>query len=350
MRRVLLPRVRAGREDHPVLADDLGEPRAEVEADAVLAVQLGEEVAQLGAEHAVQRCRLGFDDGHLRAVLAGRGRHLQADPAGARDDEVAVVAAQGGEDPLEALGVGEAAQMVHAREVGARDVQAAGLGAGRDQQLVVVDEGAVVAEADGLGRTVDRVDGLAEVQLDVVARVPGRFVDEDAVALLLAEQIALGERRALVGVVPFVADQYHAAGETLRSERLGRLRAGETATDDDECLIRVDHLLPPARGSGDGPQMNLADVAICERPARSVMREEGVTRSGHRGSHPGDFTSRRTVTRGLRCRTRRDHHRRDRFHVTGSRKWPRLHGTCGVKSAKPNTSCKETLLVIPAAR
>jgi hypothetical protein len=28
------------------------------------------------------------------------------------------------------------------------------------------------------------------------------------------------------------------------------------------------------------------DVATCERPARSVMGEEGVARSGHAGSRP----------------------------------------------------------------
>lgn len=186
-----------------------------------------------------------LDDGDLGAVLAGRRSDLQADPAPARDHEVPVVTAERGQHALEAFGVGEAAQVVDAREVRPRDVEAARLGAGRQEQLVVVDEGAVVAEADGLRRAVDRVDGLAEVQLHVVARVPGGFVHEDAVALLLAEEIALGERRALVGVVTFVADQYHAAGETLRSERLGRLGAGQATSDDDECLIRVDHLMPP---------------------------------------------------------------------------------------------------------
>lgn len=117
--------------------------------------------------------------------------------------------------------------MVDAREVGAGDVEAARFGAGGQQELVVVDEGAVVAEADRLRRTVDRVDGLAEVQLDVVLRVPGGFVHEDALAALLAEEEPLGQRRPLIGVVAFVADQYHAAGEALRPQRLGRLRVSQ---------------------------------------------------------------------------------------------------------------------------
>lgn len=94
MRGVLLAVVRAGREDHAVLADDLGEPGAEVEADAVLGVQVGEELAEFGAEDSVQRGLRGFYDGHLGAVLAGRRRDLQADPAAAGDHQMAVVPAQ----------------------------------------------------------------------------------------------------------------------------------------------------------------------------------------------------------------------------------------------------------------
>ncbi|GAA3235386.1 hypothetical protein GCM10020256_53210 [Streptomyces thermocoprophilus] len=259
VRGVFLAVVGAGGEDHAVLADDLGEPRPEVEADAVLAVQFGEEVAQLGAEDAVQRGGRRFDHGDLGAVLAGRRRDLQADPAGTGDHDVAVVPAERGEHMLEAFGVGEAAQMVHARQVGARDVQAARLGAGRQEQFVVAHDGAVLAEADGLRGAVDGVDGLPEVQFDVVARVPGGLVDEDAVAFLLAEKVALGQGRTLVRVVALVADQYHAAGESLGTERLGRLRAGQAASDDDKSLIRVDHLMPPRKGA-----------ATWERPARSV--------------------------------------------------------------------------------
>lgn len=249
MRGVLLAVVGARGQHHAVLADDLRQPPAEVEPHPALPVQLGEEAAQLGAEDAVQRGRLGLDDGDLGAVLTGRRGDLQADPAGAGDHDVAVLPAEGGEDALEALGVCEAAQVVHAGQVGARDVEAARLGTGGQQELVVVDDGAVLAEPHRLRRTVDRVDGLAEVQLDVVARVPGGFVHEDAVTLLLAEEVALGQRRSLVRVVALVADQYHPPGEALGPERLGRLGAGEPSSDDDECLIRVDHLMPPRKGA-----------------------------------------------------------------------------------------------------
>lgn len=190
--RVLLPVVGAGGEDQAVLAGDLGEAGAEVEADPVLTVQLGEDLAQFGADDLVQRGRLRLDDGDLGAVAPGRRRDLQADPAGSGDHQMAVVAAERGQDVAQPVGVGEAAQMVDAGQVRARDVEAARFGTGGEQQLVVVDDG-VVTELYGAGVAVDGGDGLAEVQLDVGARVPGRVLDEDAVALLLARQVPLGQ-------------------------------------------------------------------------------------------------------------------------------------------------------------
>ena len=68
-----------------------------------------------GPRTRVQRGRAGLDDGDLGAVAAGGGGDLQADPARAGDDQVAVLPAEAGEDVLEPVGVREAAQVVHAR-------------------------------------------------------------------------------------------------------------------------------------------------------------------------------------------------------------------------------------------
>lgn len=106
---------------------------------------------------------------------------------------MAVIPAEGGQHAAQPFGVGEAAQVVHTGQAGAGDVQAARLGAGGQQQLVVDDEGAV-AEADGFGGGVQVDGGLAQVQFDMCLGVPGGFMDEDAVALFLAEQVPLGER------------------------------------------------------------------------------------------------------------------------------------------------------------
>ncbi|GAA3103549.1 hypothetical protein GCM10020254_56670 [Streptomyces goshikiensis] len=196
VRRVLLPVVRTGRQHHAVLADDLRQPGPEVEADPVVLVQVPEEPADLRAEHRVQRGGLRLDHRDLRPVPARRGGDLQADPPGARDQQVAVVPAEPRQRVAQPFGVRQPAQVVDPGQARARDVQAARLGAGRQQQLVVVQRGAVAE--DDLLLLPDQVDrGLAEVQLDVGARVPGRLVHEDALALLLARQVALGQRGAV---------------------------------------------------------------------------------------------------------------------------------------------------------
>lgn len=141
------------------------------------------------------------------------------------------------------------------------------LGAGGEQQLVVA-HGRAVAQMHTAGLTVHGGDGLAEVQLDLGLRVPGRFVDEDGVALLLAGEIALRQWRTFVGVVALVADEDHPAGEPFRPQGFRGFRRRQTSTDNDECAMCVDHLMPPR-----------CAAAICERPARSVMAIEGALRA-----------------------------------------------------------------------
>lgn len=103
---VFLTVVGAGGEDHAVLTDDLGEPGAEVEADAVVAVEFGEDLTELGADDPEQRGRLRLDDGDLGTVSPGRRRDLQADPAGPCDHQMAVVAAERGQHVLQPVCVG----------------------------------------------------------------------------------------------------------------------------------------------------------------------------------------------------------------------------------------------------
>lgn len=177
---------------------------------------------------------------------------------------MAVVAAEGGEHLAQPVGVREAAQMVDARQVRAGDVEAARLRAGGQQQLVVPYGGAV-AEMQAPGVPVDGGDGLAEMQLHLGLRVPGGLVHEDAVPLLGTGQIALGQRRAFIGMVALVTDEDHPAGEPFRTQGFRRLGPGESTADDDKCPVCVDHLMPPLRAA-----------AICERPARSVMAKEGA--------------------------------------------------------------------------
>ena len=61
--------------------------RAEVEDDAVLLVQRRHEVAELRAQHALERPRLGRDDVHLEPARAQRRRDLEPDEARADHDD-----------------------------------------------------------------------------------------------------------------------------------------------------------------------------------------------------------------------------------------------------------------------
>lgn len=159
--------------------------------------------------------------------------------------------------------------MVDAGQVRTGDVEAAWFGARGEQQLVVVDDGAV-AELHGAGATVDGGDGLAEVEFHIGARVPGRLMDEDTFPGLLAGQIALGEGRSFVRMVTLIADQDHPAAETLRTECLGCLRSCQSSPDDDERPMCVDHF---------GASSVLASL-------RRHLRASRTQRDGERGCTP----------------------------------------------------------------
>lgn len=86
--------------------------------DAVLAVQVGEDLRHPGAEDPQQR-QLGLlQHGDLGAARAGRRGGLQADPARA-DDDLRGVAELG----PQVVAVVEAPETAHAAEVGARHRQ-----------------------------------------------------------------------------------------------------------------------------------------------------------------------------------------------------------------------------------
>ena len=63
-------------------------------------------------------------------------------------------------------------------------------------------------------------------------------VDVDPLALELAAQVVLGERRPLVGPLRLGADEHHAPLEAALAQRLGGLGAGEARPGDHERLLR----------------------------------------------------------------------------------------------------------------
>jgi hypothetical protein len=81
---------------------------------------------------------------------------------------------------------------------------------------------------------VDPGDRRAGQQLDAVGVVPVRRVHEDGVALGLALQVALGQRRPLVGPDVLLGGEHDPAVETLPAQRFGGLGAGPAAAGDDD--------------------------------------------------------------------------------------------------------------------
>ena len=94
-------------------------------------------------------------------------------------------------------------------------------------------------ELDLAGVQVDRLGHGLGAQLDVVLVVVGGLVHVGGVALGLAAQVVLRERRALVGSLGLGADQHHAPVEPLLAQGLGRLAAGQARADDHMGLAHV---------------------------------------------------------------------------------------------------------------
>jgi hypothetical protein len=116
--------VAAVREPQPVGAatasGDVVHPGAKPQVDVVIPVQFREHLGYLAAEHAQQRQFGHLDHGDFGTGGAGRGGALQPDPARA-DHGHALRGLKGG---LDRVAVADPAQVVHAAELGTRDLQA----------------------------------------------------------------------------------------------------------------------------------------------------------------------------------------------------------------------------------
>ena len=85
-----------------------------------------------------------------------------------------------------------------------------------------------------MGARVDRRDLGAELQLDVVIAIPGRGSGGEVPEFLLACQIFLGQRRALVGQMLLGGKQHDVTVEILVAQCFCGFGAGEAAADDGE--------------------------------------------------------------------------------------------------------------------
>ena len=158
--------------------------------------------AHLRAEAADQRRRRALEHGDGAAAAAGRGGDLEADEAGADDD-----------DPRRAVGdarpqgerVVERAQLVDDRH-GVLAGEAAGRRAGGDDEPVERHDGAV-GQRDGAVVEVERRRRHAEAQVEPERVEVVGLAQRDAVRLPVPGEQLLRQRRAVVGQVRLGADQ-----------------------------------------------------------------------------------------------------------------------------------------------
>jgi hypothetical protein len=141
----------------------------------------------------------------------------------------------------EAVGVGEGAEVEDVGEVGAGDGEAAGGGAGGDQEGVEGDLLSVV-EADGVAADVELGGAAVGAEVDVVVGVPGGVVDEEVLVAFEAEEVIAGEEGPVVGAVDFLADEEEGAGGVEGADGAGGGGGGGAGTDEDVLEVGLSHL------------------------------------------------------------------------------------------------------------
>lgn len=242
--------MRAVGEQHPVRAavarGDALDLRMGVQAHSVFRVETGEHLGRLPAQDLLQRQLGVLEDRHLRPGQAGGGRRLQADPAAADHHDPRAF----GEGCLEPITVADPAQIQHVLQVGSGDRRTARRRAGGEQQLGVRDASTTL-QFDQCRARVDGAHGRAEQQVDVVVGVPVLGVDVDRLAVLLAQQIALGQRGPDVGPLPFVTDDEEAAVVAAFAQGLHGRARGQAASDDHKG-IHTRHGVPRFRSCHGG--------------------------------------------------------------------------------------------------
>ncbi len=245
----------------------------------MVAVQVGEHLGDLRAQHPQQRKLRLLEDRHVGSRRPRGRRGLQPDPPAADHHDPGVR----GEGVLDPGVVVEGAQVQHGVEVGPGHGQPARGAAGRQQEAVVAEPSTVVGHH--LVRVaVQRPDRGPQPQVDLVLGVPAVLVHEDLLVGRGAEQVLLRQRRSLVGAVRLGTDQRDGAVEALVTQRLRRLGPGQSGSDDDDPLHTHDCGRP----------------SVAPGPRRSSMAE--TVRSRLRGA--GAPTRRRVTAAPSRRRRR----------------------------------------------
>ncbi|MDH6610637.1 hypothetical protein M2164_006272 [Streptomyces sp. SAI-208] len=195
----------------------------------------GHRRGHLGGQRAGERPVGGLHDRHRAARLARGGGELGADPARADDHDVVLP----GEHGPQPLGVVQRAQQMHpGHALGAR--QPDRFGAGGEDQDVVRERPGLGVQFVCLGAHAQHL--AAEQQFDA----EGLEVHVEGGTLGLAQQDGLGERRAVVRLMGFRADQGDGSREALFAQGDRGLDPRHARADHDHpplCLRLLAHLI-----------------------------------------------------------------------------------------------------------
>ena len=277
--------------DHPLHAPlralEAVELVTAVHLDAVLFQHTLKEAADLPSEGALEGHVLHHQDGALHAKGSGqRRRHFAADVA--PPDQHGPLGLLGVRP--DRFGVAEGPQVVDAVERGTVGSQPADVGARRQQRRVELDLVLCGQRGDPLAG-VELHDARAREQLDVLLAPPFVRTEQHLLLRLLAAQVALRQRRAVVGRIELAADQEHAPVGALLAQPAGAVGRGQAATDEQVIDLAAGHRVRQARrrsGRRSAPSRStrdrrLAPAAPRRRPAPRTRRGER-SRPRHEGS------------------------------------------------------------------
>src|SRR2546428_3699085 len=179
----------------PVVASNLGGYLVGVERDAFLRAVVLEEPGEGRISEPSPDMGLGLDDGDANASLGQGRRDLHPDESGT-DENRSLPLGRFGRD---GVGVVESAEVVHARQVTAGELETNGPTPGGNEGFLE-SNGLAVGEDGGLVVEIQPLHGAAENETDVLVVEILLGVEEELVPPLLATQELFGKRGAAIRV------------------------------------------------------------------------------------------------------------------------------------------------------
>ena len=194
--------------------------------------------AHLGAQSAGQGDAMALDRRHVEAELTERRRHLAADEPEAHDGDARRTLG-GGADAVRVL---HGAELEDAGQAGARRLERAVAAARRHEELVI-GEPLAPRQHDLLPRGIDGGGGDPEAELDARGGIVVGGLHELVLEPVLPAQVALRQRRTVIGQPGLRADEHDLAVESPLAQRGGGSGAGR-----------------------DAPMMTMRSRAMCRSP------------------------------------------------------------------------------------